>query len=84
MEQVISLITFRRNNYLFCGNNKRAKNNTVFYTFITCCRKINIEPYKWMKGVLLKPLSNMVENATFKPSNNKSPYVRTSNIRAFY
>lgn len=26
----------------------------------------------------------MVENATFKPSNNKSPYVRTSNIRAFY
>ena len=84
MEQIISPSTLKRKNYLFCGNDKRTKTNALLHTFIICCRKVSIEPYKWMKEVTLKTLPNMVENATFKPSNKKKLLCAYKHIRAFF
>lgn len=73
MEQAIRPITLGRKNYLFCGNNEGAENNAIFYTFMACCREADIEPYRWMKEVLSKPLLDMTEEELTKmlPSNFK-------------
>lgn len=73
MEQAIRPITLGRKNYLFCGNNEGAENNAIFYTFVACCREADIDPYKWMKEILSKPLSDMTEEELTKilPSNFK-------------
>ena len=73
MEQAIRPITLGRKNYLFCGNKEGAENNSIFYIFMVCCREVNIEPYRWMKEVLSKPLPDMTEGelAKWLPSNFK-------------
>jgi transposase len=62
MEQAIRPVTLGRKNYLFCGNNEGAENNAVFYTFMACCREAGLQPYKWLKEVLSKPLPDMTED----------------------
>lgn len=73
MEQAIRPITLGRKNYLFCGNNEGAENNAVFYTFMACCREAGLQPSKWMREVLSKPLPDMTEEelVNLLPTNFK-------------
>ena len=41
-----------RKNYLFSANDKGAEDNTVFYTFITTCKELDIEPIEWFNYVM--------------------------------
>lgn len=73
MGQVIRPIALRRRNYPFCGSNEGAENNATFYTFMVCYREAGIDPCKWTKGILSKPLFGITEEELMKilPSNFK-------------
>ncbi|EFA44051.1 hypothetical protein HMPREF0645_1576 [Hallella bergensis DSM 17361] len=72
-EQAIRPITLGGKNYLFCGNNEGAENNAIFYTFMACCRQAGLQPSKWMREFLSKPLPDMTEeeHVNLLPTNFK-------------
>ena len=41
-----------RKNYLFSANDKGDADNALFYTFITTCKELKIEPIEWFNFAL--------------------------------
>ncbi len=73
IERAVRPVTLGRKNYMFSGNNKGAEDNAIFYTFITTCKELDIEPIEWFNFAL----SNITDNTTqeelkkFLPKNFK-------------
>lgn len=54
VENAIRPIALGRKNYLFAGSHEAAARAGIIYSFITCCKKNNIDPYKWLEETLTK------------------------------
>ena len=54
VENAIRPIALGRKNYLFAGSHQAAARAGIIYSFVTCCRKNNIDPYKWLENTLTK------------------------------
>lgn len=54
VENAIRPIALGRKNYLFAGSRQAAARAGVIYSLITCCRKNNIDPYRWLEDILTK------------------------------
>ncbi len=54
IENAIRPIALGRKNYLFAGSHQSASRAGIIYSFITCCKKNNIDPYKWLEETLTK------------------------------
>lgn len=54
VENAIRPIALGRKNYLFAGSHQAAARAGIIYSFITCCKKNNIDTYKWLEETLTK------------------------------
>lgn len=54
VENAIRPIALGRKNYLFAGSHEAAARAGIIYSFITCCKKNKIDPYKWLEETLTK------------------------------
>ena len=74
VERAVRPITLGRKNYLFSANDKGAEDNALFYTFITTCKELNIEPLDWFNFALSKITGNTSEEElkALLPQNYKS------------
>ena len=54
VENAIRPIALGRKNYLFAGSHESAARAGIIYSFITCCKKNNINPYTWLEETLTK------------------------------
>lgn len=54
VENVIRPIAIGRKNYLFAGSHEAARRAGIVYSFVTCCKKNNIDPYTWFIETLEK------------------------------
>jgi transposase len=54
VENAIRPIALGRKNYLFAGSHEAAARAGIIYSLITCCKKNNIDPYKWLEETLTK------------------------------
>lgn len=74
IERAVRPVTLGRKNYMFSINNKGAENNALFYSFITSCKEIGVEPLEWFNFVLSKIASDNTEEELTKllPRNYKN------------
>ena len=54
VENSIRPMALGRKNYLFAGNHQAAQNAAMMYSFFGTCKKLNINPNKWLPQVLEK------------------------------
>ena len=54
VENAIRPVALGRKNYLFAGSHEAARRAGIVYSFITCCKKNNIDPYSWLMETLQK------------------------------
>lgn len=54
VENAIRPVALGRKNYLFAGSHESARRAGIVYSFITCCKKNNIDPYVWLLETLQK------------------------------
>lgn len=54
IENKIRPLALGRRNYLFCGSHQGAKRNAMMYSLFACCKKEQVNPYRWMVEVLNK------------------------------
>src|ERR1035437_5061050 len=54
VENAIRPIALGRKNYLFAGSHQAAARAGIIYSFIACCKKNNIDTYKWLEETLTK------------------------------
>ncbi|HLF51555.1 IS66 family transposase [Flavobacterium sp.] len=54
VENAIRPIALGRKNWLFAGSHEAAARAGIIYSFVTCCKKNNIDPYKWLEETLTK------------------------------
>jgi transposase len=63
-----------RKNYLFAGSHQAAQRAAMIYSLLATCRLHNINPYTWLKDVLIRmpgyDVKNLVE---LLPQNWKKP-----------
>lgn len=52
VENAIRPVALGRKNYLFAGSHQAAQRSAVIYTFMSQCKKHNINPYHWLKYTL--------------------------------
>jgi transposase len=52
IENAIRPIALGRKNYLFAGSHEGAERTAMMYTFMSCCKTNNIEPYTWLRNTL--------------------------------
>lgn len=52
VENAIRPIAIGRKNYLFAGSHEAASRAGIIYSFITCCKKNNINPHRWLEDTL--------------------------------
>ena len=62
VENSIRPLALGRKNYLFAGSHDAAKNIAMFYSFFGTCKKLDIDPQKWLKYVM--------ENIHITPAEN--------------
>jgi hypothetical protein len=54
VENAIRPVALGRKNYLFAGSHEAARRAGIIYSFISCCKKNNIDPYIWLMETLQK------------------------------
>jgi transposase len=62
VENSIRTLALGRKNYLFAGSHDAAQNIAMFYSFFGTCKKLEIDPQKWLKYVM--------ENIHITPAEN--------------
>ena len=74
IERAVRPVTLGRKNYLFSANDKGAEDNALFYTFITTCKELEIEPIEWFNFVLSRITDSTTEEELIKllPKNFKA------------
>lgn len=53
-ENSIRPIALGRKNYLFAGSHQGAKRAAMFYSLLGCCKKMNLDPFQWLRDVLTR------------------------------
>ncbi len=73
VENSIRPVAIGRKNYLFAHNDESAQNAAMIYTFMSICKKHNVNPYVWLKQTLLKIEETSIQNlAKLLPQNFKN------------
>ncbi len=52
VENAIRPVAIGRKNYLFAGTHESAQRNAIIYTFMSDCKKHNVNPEAWLNYVL--------------------------------
>jgi len=74
VENAVRPIAIGRKNYLFAGSHEAAQRAAMMYSLLATCRMHNINPYEWLKGVLVRMPDYDVKNlAELLPQNWKKP-----------
>jgi transposase len=79
IENSIRPIALGRKNYLFAGSHEGAERTAMMYTFMSCCKINNIEPYAWLRDTLtrlpdtkISQIENLLPNSwTSHPSKER-------------
>ncbi len=61
IERAVRPVTLGRKNYLFSAHDKGAEDNAIFYTFITTCKELGVEPLEWFNHVFGRITDNTTE-----------------------
>jgi transposase len=70
VENAIRPVAIGRKNWLFAGTHESAQRLAIMYTFMSDCKKHNINPEQWLSYVLEKILSaNIQELNLLLPEN---------------
>jgi transposase len=70
VENVIRPVAIGRKNYLFAGTHESAQRNAIMYTFMSDCKKHNVNPEAWLNYVLEKiPSASILELENLLPQN---------------
>lgn len=54
IENSIRPVALGRKNYLFAGSHDGAQRAAIIYSFLACCKLMNIDPYLWLKETFTK------------------------------
>lgn len=54
VENSIRPVALGRKNYLFAGSHEAANRSAMLYSLLGTCKMQGVEPYSWLKSVLLK------------------------------
>jgi len=54
VENSIRPVALGRKNYLFAGSHEGAERAAMMYSFLSTCKKNNIEPYTWLMDVITR------------------------------
>ena len=74
VENEVRPLAIGRKNYLFAGSHNAAQRAAMIYSLLATCRLHNINPYEWLKDVLVRMPSHDVKNlAELLPQNWKKP-----------
>ena len=72
VENAVRPVAIGRKNYLFAGSHEAAQRAAMIYSLLATCRFHNINPYTWLKDVLLRMPDYDVKNlAELLPQNWK-------------
>jgi transposase len=70
VENAIRPVAIGRKNWLFAGTHESAQRLAVMYTFMSDCKKHNVNPEQWLSHVLEKiPSANIQELNLMLPEN---------------
>ena len=70
IENTIRPIAIGRRNYLFAGSHEAAQRSAMIYTFMATCKINNVNPYEWLKWVMVTlPDTKMSEIENLFPAN---------------
>lgn len=62
VENAIRPVAVGRKNYLFAGAHDAALWAAIFYSFFTCCKANDVEPYEWILDVMQRLLNTSIQN----------------------
>ena len=72
IENAVRPVAIGRKNYLFAGSHEAAQRAAMMYSLLATCRMHNINPYEWLKDVLIRMPDYDVKNlAELLPQNWK-------------
>lgn len=72
VENAVRPVAIGRKNYLFAGSHEAAQRAAMIYSLLATCRLHNINPYTWLKDVLVRMPDYDVKNlAELLPQNWK-------------
>jgi len=54
VENLIRPLALGRKNYLFAGSHEAAQRTAIFYSLFATCKLNNIEPFAWLRDVLVR------------------------------
>jgi transposase len=54
VENIIRPLALGRKNYLFAGSHEGARWAATFYSFIATCKLHDVNPYRWLRDVLIR------------------------------
>ena len=78
VENEVRPLAIGRKNYLFAGSHDAAQRAAMIYSLLATCRLHNINPYEWLKDVLIRIPSHNVKNlAELLPQNWKKSETRS-------
>jgi transposase len=70
IENAIRPIALGRKNYLFAGSHEAAERAAMMYTFMSCCKINNVEPFAWLRDTLIRlPDTKMSKIDDLLPQN---------------
>lgn len=58
IERQMKPIAIGRKNYLFAGSHKAAQNSAIIYSLLLTCKLNNINPWEWLKDILIRVSSD--------------------------
>ncbi len=74
VENEVRPVAIGRKNYLFAGSHEAAQRAAMIYSLLATCRMHNINPYTWLKDVLVRMADHDVKKlAELLPQNWKAP-----------
>lgn len=83
IENIIRPLAIGRKNYLFAGSHEAAQRAAMFYSFFATCKLNEVEPYQWLKEVLIKiPEAKVNDLSRFLPQNCTAAQVDSVKIKS--
>jgi hypothetical protein len=70
VENAVRPIAIGRKNYLFAGSHDGARRAAMLYSFMGTCKKNNVNPFEWLKDILIRMPSHRVNKLEQLLPNN--------------
>ena len=70
VENAIRPVAIGRKNYLFAGSHDGARRAAMLYSFMGTCKKNNVNPFEWLKDILIQMPSHPVNKLEDLLPNN--------------